>query len=59
VGYPAGQQGACHGVVCDVGNGDDFQPAGETVDCSMCSLLMLGGGPRGPRGRAENGLPAG
>jgi hypothetical protein len=30
----AGQQGTCHGVGCDVGNGDDFRPAGETVDCS-------------------------
>jgi hypothetical protein len=30
-GYPAGQQGACHGVGCDVRDGDDFWPAGEAV----------------------------
>jgi hypothetical protein len=33
-GYPARQQGACHGVGCDVRDGDDFRPADETVDCS-------------------------
>jgi hypothetical protein len=33
-GFPAGQQGACHGVGCDVRDRDDFRPAGEAVDCS-------------------------
>jgi hypothetical protein len=33
-GHPAGQEGACHGLSCDVRNGDDFWPSCETVDCS-------------------------
>jgi hypothetical protein len=28
------QQGACHGVGCDVRDGDDFWSAGKAVDCS-------------------------
>jgi hypothetical protein len=35
VGYPAGQYGMCHIVGCDVWDGDNFWPAGETVDCSL------------------------
>jgi hypothetical protein len=42
-GYPVGQQGPCHGVGCDVRDGDDFWPAGETVGCSetVCVVIIL------------------
>jgi hypothetical protein len=38
-GYPADQKGACHGVCCDVRDGDDFRPPGETIDCREAVLL--------------------
>jgi hypothetical protein len=30
--YPAGEEGVCHGVGCEVRDRDDFWPAGEVVD---------------------------
>jgi hypothetical protein len=33
-GYLTGQEDACHSVSCDVRDGDNFWPAGETVDCN-------------------------
>jgi hypothetical protein len=58
-GYPAGQEGPCHGFSCNVREGDGFWPVREAVDRSTCSLLMKEGAPQGLCGCAENGLLAG